>query len=156
MSAPVILSILLVVSYVGATIWKERKFPDSISSMVWALPEGAWRWLWSVWLVIVSVLTFAPIIGVLDTVGLGIFGFLPMVCFGFVAAWPLFDQDHAKLHNIVAVIGGVFSQVAVLLICPELLALWLLMLLALLKPLRCKSVMISECICYVAIIGVLI
>ena len=156
MAVMVIVSILLAVSFVGIAIWKLRGIPESISSMVWALPEGAWRWLWSVWLVTVSVLTFAPIIGVLDTVGLGIFGFLPMVCFGFVAAWPLFDQDHAKLHNIVAVIGGVFSQVAVLLICPVWLALWLLMLLALLKPLKSKSVMISECICYVAIIGVLI
>jgi len=57
-----IISVLLVVLYVGAAIWRFRALPDSISAMVYALPDGGWRWLWSAWLAIVGILTFAPVV----------------------------------------------------------------------------------------------
>lgn len=153
MSVSIMLSILLVVSFVGTTIWKEKELPDSISAMVWVLPEGCWRWLWSIWLVAVSILTFAPAVGILDARGLGVFGFLPMVCLGFVAVLPLFDHEHVKWHYVMAVVGGILSQVTVAFINPWWLSVWLLMAVALWKPLRSKAVMISECLCYVAMVG---
>lgn len=63
----IIISILLVVLAVGATIWKNKALPDSISAMVYDLPQGAWQNLWSVWLALVSLTTFAPMIQILDT-----------------------------------------------------------------------------------------
>lgn len=153
MSVSLIFSVLLVVSYVGITILKERKLPDSISAMVWVLPDGGWRWLWSIWLVAVSVLTFAPATEILDARGLGIFGFLPMVCLGFVAVWPLFDSEHVKWHYVLAVIGGIASQLTVALLNPWWLFSWLLMAVTFSKNLRSKAVMIAECICYMAIEG---
>ena len=147
-----IANILLVVSYVGITIGRMKSLPESISAMVWVL-KGNWRWLWSIWLVAVSMLTFAPAIGILDARDLGVFGFLPMICLGFVAVWPLFDQEHVKWHYVMAVVGGILSQVAVAFINPWWLSVWLLMAVALWKPLRSKDVMISECLCYVAMVG---
>lgn len=153
MNTLVILSLLLVTLYLGVAIWRKLTLPESISAMVWVL-NGNWRWLWSIWLAAVSVLTFAPMIELLDGKGLGVFGFLPMVCLGFVAVWPLFDQKHVKWHNLLAILGGILSQVAVALLNPWWLSVWLLMAVALWKPLRSKAVMISECLCYVAMVCV--
>ena len=47
-----LISISLVVLYVGTTIWIKKELPDSISAMVYDLPEGGWRWLWTVWLAV--------------------------------------------------------------------------------------------------------
>ena len=149
----IILSIILVVSFVGITIYKTKELPESISAMVWSL-KGDWKWLWSVWLMAVSILTFVPIIEILDRKDVGVLGFLPMVCLCFVAVWPLFDSEHVKLHNGLAILGGILSQLSVALINPWWLLLWLLMPVALLK--KSKSVMIAECICYAAIVGALI
>lgn len=137
----------------GITILKERKLPDSISAMVWVLPEGGWRWLWSIWLVAVSVLTFAPATEILDARGLGIFGFLPMVCLGFVAVWPLFDSEHVKWHYLLAILGGILSQVAVALLNPMTLLLWV----AILPFVRSgKAVFVSEVICWATVVCVIL
>ena len=120
-----IISILLVALYAGATIWTihvaERKpwresLPESFSAMVFTLPKGGWRWLWSAWLLAVAVTAFAPAVEALDAHGLGVLGFLPMASLGFVAVWPLFDTDHRRWHYAFAVLAGVSSQVAALLV----------------------------------------
>lgn len=154
-----ILSILLVVSFVGITIWRKKLLPDSISAMVYDLPEGGWRWLWSVWLVFVSVFTFAPTIEILDGRGMGIMGFVPMVLLCFVAVWPLFDKEHLRWHYILAFVAGVWSQVDVLFICPSLLYVWfafvVFMCVTFLEALHKvvdMAVFIAECICYAAVV----
>ena len=148
-----IVSILMVVSFVGITIYRTNELPESISAMVWSL-KGDWKWLWSIWLMAVSILTFVPMIESLDRKDVGLLGVLPMVCLCFVAVWPLFDSEHAKLHNWLAILGGILSQFCVALINPWWLLLWLLMPIALLE--KSKGVMIAECICYVAIIVALV
>ena len=153
MTEPIILSIILVVSFVSITIWRIKQIPESISAMVWSL-KGDWKCLWSIWLIAVSILTFVPMIEILDRKDVGILGFLPMVCLCFVAVWPLFDSEHVNLHNWLAILGGILSQFCVLIISPYWLLTWLLMPIALFD--KSKSVMISECICYVAIVGALI
>lgn len=160
MTAMTILSILLAVSFAGAAIWRLKALPDSISAMVYALPEGGWRWLWSAWLVLVGILTFAPVVEILDGRGLGILGFLPMAMLMFVAAWPIFDREHYRWHNILGTAAAVVSQVDVWLICPYWLLLWLLMVAAVfMKGLRHtgtyfggKGVLFAECMCYVVLI----
>lgn len=155
-----VISLFLTALYVGAAIWRLRALPDSISAMVYLLPEGGWRWLWSAWLAIVGILTFAPVVDILDGRGLGILGFLPMAMLMFVAAWPIFDREHYRWHNILGTAAGVVSQVDVWLICPYWLLLWLLMVAAVfMKGLRhtgtyfsCKGVLIAEVVCYVVLI----
>lgn len=161
MTTMTILSILLAVSFTGAAIWRLMALPDSISAMVYALPEGGWRWLWSAWLAIVGILTFAPVVEMLDGRGLGILGFLPMAMLMFVAVWPIFDREHYKWHNILSTAAAVVSQVDVWLISPYWLLLWLLMLsVVFMKGIyhtetyfNGKGVLFAECMCYVALVG---
>lgn len=152
-----ILSILLVVSFTGITIWIRRELPESISAMVYDLPDGGWRWLWSIWLALVSVLTFAPVIEILDDIRcLGVMGFVPMVLLGFVAVWPLFDKEHLKWHYILSYIAGIWSQVDVFLMCPWWLFLWLALIAFVgiaLKWVCSKVVTLMEMTCYVGVIG---
>lgn len=160
----IILSILLVVSFAGTTIWIRKELPESISAMVYDLPDGGWRWLWSVWLALVSVLTFASVIDILDdTRGLGFMGFVPMVLLGFVAVWPLFDKEHLKWHYILSYIAGIWSQVDVWLMCPWWLFVWLALivfvgylLLCNLKQMLSKVVILMEMTCYIGIVGAIV
>lgn len=165
-----ILSILLVALGTGAATgmihWLDRKpwsqsLPESISAMVYLLPErGGWRWVWTIWLVFVDVLTFAPVIEILDRRGFGILGFLPMAMLGFVAVWPLFDTEHRFWHYALAISAAVVSQVDVWLISPYGLLLWLLMpSVVFIKGLYHtgtyfggKGVLIAEVVCYVVLI----
>ena len=159
MTTITVLSILMVVSFTGAAIWRLRALPDSISAMVYALPDGGWRWLWSAWLTIVSILTFAPVVEILDGRGLGILGFLPMALLMFVAVWPIFDREHYKWHNILSTAAAVVSQVDVWLISPYWLLLWLLMSsVVFMKGIyhtetyfNGKGVLFAECMCYIVL-----
>lgn len=119
-----IISILLVALYVGVAIWKGRELPDSVSSMVYFLPKGGWQWLWTIWMILVDIFTFAPAIDLLDANGLGFLGFLPMVMIAFVAVWPLFDEEHRKWHYILGIAAGIISQVGVWFICPWWCLAW--------------------------------
>ena len=160
-----ILSLLLVTLYVGVATWRLGALPDSISSMVYVLPEGGWRWLWTAWLWMVALLTCIPAIEALSYKGLEVFGFFTLVCLGFTGAMPLFLKEMIRTHYILSIAGGIFSQVCVLIICPWFLALWLLMVWFLLDSLTAgdkprwydhKSVLISEAICYASYIGSLL
>lgn len=165
MTAMIITSILLVVLYVGATIWVKKEIPESISAMVYDLPEGGWRWLWTIWLLLVDVFTFAQVIEILDARGMGYMGFIPMVMIGFVAVWPLFDTQHKRWHNILGIVAGIWSQVDVGLICGLWLWAWLIIPAFLVYCYICERkhkdysmfegtlVFISECVCYPTIIG---
>jgi hypothetical protein len=109
--------------------------------------------------VAVDILTLAPAIDVLDGRGLGILAFLPMVMLLFVAAWPIFDREHYKWHNILSTAAAVVSQVDVWLICPYWLLLWLLMpSVVFMKGIyhtgtyfNGKGVLFAECMCYVVL-----
>lgn len=105
----IILSFLLVASYVGAAIWKDKKLPESISAMVYILPKGGWQWLWTIWLVIIDILIFPEVIEILDHRRLGVLGFIPMVLLAFVAVFPLFDTEHRKYHYILGILAGICS-----------------------------------------------
>jgi len=160
----IILSILLVVSYVGITIWRKKELPESISAMVYDLPDGGWRWVWSIWLLLVDVFTFAPTIEILEEAhSIGIMGFVPMVLLGFVAVWPLFDKEHLRWHYILSYIAGIWSQVDVWLMCPWWLFVWLALivfvgylLLCNLKQMLSKVVILMEMTCYIGIVGAIV
>lgn len=168
MCALLIISLLLAALGVGAAIgmihWLERRpwpqsLPESISAMVWLLPErGGWRWLWAIWLVVVDVLTFAPVIEILDSRGLGILGFLPMAMLGFVAVWPLFDTEHRHWHYVLSIAAGILSQIGVWLISPWWLFGWFVLPLAAYSCRRQewlggKGVFLAEAVCAVSVWG---
>ena len=166
MTTMLILSILLVALFTGAAIWKLRALPESFSSLV-GLFDGAWRWLWSLWLVAVDVLTLAPAIDVLDGRGLAFIAFLPMVMLLFVAAWPIFDREHYKWHNILGTVAGVMTQAIVAIISPAWLSVWIAFLFLigsvfvqpegkLAKAVKGKAVFIAEMACYIALVGALL
>ena len=166
MTTMLILSILLVALFTGAAIWKLRALPESFSSLV-GLFDGAWRWLWSAWLAMVSILTFAPVVEMLDGRGLGILGFLPMAMLMFVAAWPIFDREHYKWHNILGTVAGVMTQAIVAIISPAWLSVWIAFLFLigsvfvqpegkLAKAVKGKAVFIAEMACYIALVGALL
>lgn len=168
MTAMIITSILLVVLYVGATIWVKKEIPESISAMVYDLPKGGWRWLWTAWLIIVDVLTFAPAIEILDEKGMGFMGFIPMVMIAFVAIWPLCDTSHQKWHYLLSIVAGLWSQVFdVAMICPWWLFLWILWPLAAWYITKSNEkgektilngcgVFLAEAICYTGLIAAIL
>ena len=158
-----IIAILLVVLFVGATIWKTKKVPESISAMVYDLPDGALKWTWSIWIWLVDIFSFIPVIDVMDSMEKGYVAFIPMVLLAFVGAWPLFDTERRKYHYAFAIAAGVLSQLCVWFICHWWLLLWLIW------PAICAycyiegkkgkdtifdgtAVFVSEVICYIAII----
>ena len=160
-----ILSLFLVTLYVGVTTWKLGALPDSISSMVYVLPEGGWRWLWTAWLWVVALLTCIPTIEALSVKQLEVFGFFTLLGLGFTGAMPLFLKEMIRTHYILSIAAGIFSQVCVLIICPWFLSLWLLIVWFLLDSLTAgdsprwydhKAVFISEAICYASLYGSLI
>lgn len=119
------ISFLLVVLFVGATIWRIHDIPVSISSMVYSLPKSM-QWLWTAWIWAVS-LTLAP--SLLDALGRYSFlGFLTVACLLFCGAMPLVKHEKNTLHNVFGVAAGILSQACVVVISPWWLLLWLLML----------------------------
>ena len=117
-----IISILLMVLYIGITIWKKKELPKSISHMVYDLPKGGWRWLWTIWLWSVVICAAPSLIEALSGSS------FPIASLLFIGALPLFDTDHLKWHNILAIAGGIGSQVCTILICPWWMLLWVIMI----------------------------
>ena len=124
MTVMVIVSILMVVLPVGIAIWKMKGLPESISAMVYLLPKGGWRWLWTLWIWAVGALTMIPMIEALDGKDLGIVGFVTLVLVYLVGAWPLFDEGHRTLHNVLGVSAGILSQLCVILVSPLCMLSW--------------------------------
>lgn len=146
----------------GIAIIHTGQIPESISAMVYVLPKKG-MWFWTVWLVVVSVLTFAPAVQLLDTMNVGFLGFLPMACLAFVAVWPLWDLDHRRWHYALAVAGGILSQICVALINPWWLIAWILWVVIFVWKTKDRplsewkwSVFLSECICYITLVGSLL
>ena len=162
------ISILLVVLYVGAAIWKENEIPASVSAMVWILPKGNWRWLWTVWLWAVALTVTPPLIEVMPDYIRSI-GFLFGALLLFTGAFPLFDTEHVAYHNILGVVSGIISQICVVFVSPWWLLLWSLMFVLVVgsmaafndkeempQMLTGKGVFISEAICWMTLNGAIL
>ena len=123
-----IIAILLMVLYIGITIWKKKELPKSISHMVYDLPKGGWRWLWTIWLWSVVICAAPSLIEALSGSSFQFVGFLTIASLLFIGALPLFDTDHLKWHNTLAIAGGIGSQICTILICPWWMLLWVIMI----------------------------
>lgn len=144
-----LLSVIMAVLYVGAAIIIKRQIPESISSMVYILPEGGWRWLWTIWLWSEGFLLIVPLTDALPDEW-RIIAFLTIASLVFCGAMPLFVKEQNKWHNILGVSSGILSQLCVLIINPWYLSIWILMISAL--RIKNKIVFIAEAICYITIL----
>ena len=163
MIASLIASFLLVVLYCGAAVWKARRLPESISAIVFDL-SGRWRWTWGAWLWAVTFLVGIPTVDILAKEGAEGAAFAMMASLVFTGCIPLFDKDNRRAHYILAVCGGVMSQVCTLLICPQWLWMWLLMVVIPMADrmwwhqsvpvwMWRKGVLFAEAICYSTLTG---
>ena len=164
-----IIAILLMVIYIGITIWKKKELPKSISHMVYDLPKGGWRWLWTIWLWSVVICVAPSLIEALSGSSFQFVGFLTIASLLFIGALPLFDTDHLKWHNALAIAGGIGSQVCTILICPWWMLLWFIMI-ALMGGAFCafndnkgcyrfidgKGIFITEILCSTTVIAAII
>lgn len=132
MMTMLILSIVMAVAYVAAVIIRDKELPDSVSALVYALPKGRWRWLWSAWLALVTLL-MAPALtaAMAATWWMSLLADATIICLAMTAAMPLLPGYHNRLHNALGILAGVLTQVCVLFICPWCLMLWLLFVVAL-------------------------
>lgn len=124
-----IVSILLVALYVGATIWKHKELPESISAMVYNLPKQG-QWLWTVWLAMSDIFAAPAVFESLPET----FQFLGFFFTGsllFVSAMPLVRHSRNKPHEILAILAGIFSQACVLFICWWWILTWFIFIIIL-------------------------
>lgn len=146
----ILVAVLLAVLYVGIAIWVTKEIPESVSAMVYVLPDGGWRWLWTLWMWAVAFL-LAP--AMIESIGydLQFIAFLTVANLEFCGALPLFMEEHHKAHNILGTLAGVMSQICVCLICPWWLFLWFAF-----ATVRTKAVFFAELICFVTMTGALL
>ena len=157
-----IISLILAVVAVVLYVLVKNELPASISDMVYELPQGCWQWAWTIWLWVVLVLLTPQLMTVLDY-SYKVLGFLTVGCLALVGAMPLFEGTDRKWHYILAIAGGVLSQVCVAVICPWWLLLWLgfayLVVFSSKEPERLpeslngKGVFIAEAICMATVYG---
>ena len=155
-----ILSLVLVISVMGIAIVRERSLPESISAIVYIFKH---KWLWTIWLWLVALLTLIPCIEILSRIGMEFLGFGTMACLMFCGAMPLFDKDNIKWHWITGIAGCILSQLCVYFIFPDWLMLWGIF--AFLagskyiqpegfgKPFLGKGVFLAESTCYLSLMG---
>lgn len=165
MTVLLVINILLVVSYVGITIWRMKSLPESISAMVYELPKKR-QWVWSAWLVSVAF-TLMPVLLEKLPDGVESLGFLTTIGLVGAAVTPLIQLETRKWHYIFAIGAGILGQVCVAVLSPWWLLLWFSMIGVLCvmlewsesrvtKTLHENGVFIAECICYISIVGSLI
>lgn len=161
------ISVLLVALYVGATIWKHRELPDSVSAMVYYLKKGNSRWIWTVW-IWAATFTLTPVLFEAIPENFGIVAHCFATSMLFVGAMPLVKDSSNTAHNILGVSAGIFSQICVVLICPWWLVIWSFMACLIFgamarfndsceipKVFDGKGITIAELSCYIALVGVL-
>lgn len=134
--------------------WKKGEAPISLSSIVHLYNKYTWQGVWAIWITVVSICVGAPSVSMLVGIGKLIPVFM-MACLFFTSALPLTLGNITELHNCLAIVGGVLSQVIVTMINPWFLLLWVLFLLYLSievdESLRGRELLLAEVICFLSI-----
>lgn len=164
-----ILSMVMAAAYVAAATLHWRRAPESLSAMVYVLPPGGWRWLWTLWLWAVALTACVPLMDVMPDEWRSL-AFAVLTLLAFVGVFPLFDDAHRRQHCVMAVAAGVFSQLCVAMLCAWWLLAWLvyvplLLIMALpdvrwcetvAKAVEHKGVLIAEAVCALTVYGAVI
>lgn len=158
----IIISLILVVLFVGATIYHTHSIPDSVSAMVYALPTSG-RYIWTMWIWAVSMLLVPSLMESLGSYW-QFLGFLWCASMAFCGALPLVKGEPNTIHNALGIAAGVLSQACVLVLCPW----WLCVLLLLswfvltdkVRDLTSiwygKTCFLAESVCYVSMVGAIL
>ena len=164
-----LISILLIVLYIGGYIWKHKELPNSISAMVYEL-KGSQRYLWQSWLAIVTIFIAPTLFEATKDNPFQFIAFLFLFCLLMVSGLPLIEKEKNKAHRIFAICSGVLSQVGVTMVCAWWLLVWLPMVLLVcgiyfkafdlddkLFPLiEGKGIFLAEYACTLSLIGSLV
>ena len=156
-----LISVLLVVSVVGTAIWKEKALPESISSLVFVFRH---KWLWTVWIWAVSLLTLIPVIDKLSRFGMEALGFGSLVCLMFCGAMPLIDKENTVGHWVSGTSGCILSQGCVWFLGRQWLPVWILFVFLFLssyiqpggwlgRAMKGKGVLLAEMTCYICLVA---
>lgn len=120
--AMTLISFGMMLGFLAWCIFQKGVVPESVSSLVYEL-EDKNRWVWSVWIAVVSILLFPRMMDRLPEM-CQFLGFLFEVCMLGVAVTPIFKREKYTAHTWFGVVGGVLSQLIVSIICPWFLLCW--------------------------------
>ena len=101
---------------IGIGCWLAKGVPESISSLVYALPRK-WQWAWGCWLVLTAFSLAVPLIEALPELW-QFLGFLTVCCLIGAAVTPIVQVETRGWHNALGVAAGVLSQLCVFVLCP--------------------------------------
>jgi len=121
-----ILSAAIAMAYIIATVFVQKRIPVSMSSLCYTF-KGAWRWLWSLWIWTTMFLLAFDLIPAMPE-NCQVFAFATCACLLFVGAMPLFNIEKNTAHNVFGIGAGVFSQVCVMIMAPQVLWGWIVLL----------------------------
>lgn len=164
-----LISILLVVIYVGGYIWKHKELPNSISAMVYDL-KGSQRYLWQSWLAIVTIFIAPTLFEATKDNPFQFIAFLFLFCLLMVSGLPLVRKEKNKAHGIIAICSGLLSQVSVTMVCAWWLLVWLPLILIMccfyfnafgsdnrfFKAVEGKGIFLAELACTISLYGSLL
>ena len=169
MTALIIISIILAALGLGAAVFRNDELPESMSALVYSLKKQH-RWLWSVWIWSMAFTAGIPMIDALGgTWWLGLTGFVTTGCLGVVGAMPLIAGKANFPQYLLAIFGGILSQICVILINPWALLVWVLFFLLInvavterpwaekiRKSIEGKGTLIVEAFCALAVYAALL
>lgn len=120
----ILISMALVALYIALVYRRRGSLPDSMGTEVYVIPDGGWRWLWSVWMWS-TVYTITP----------KLFHVIPeqgqpcahafataMLLLGIL---PLLKHEGDRGVFALGLAACFMSQVCVALVCPWWLLMWL-------------------------------
>ena len=160
-TALTITAFLVATVYMAVAIQKRGELPETISDMVYWHPKNR-QWIWSAWLVTVSLLLFAPL-----TERCGWMGWLTEMCLLGSALTPLMNPDTRVWHKWLGIATGILSQICVAMLYPDWLFAWAAFVFVmgsvyvqpegiLAKAVIHKGVFVAEVACTVSLTGALL
>lgn len=122
-----LLFILLLVSvtYVVAATIHQKYIPDSISAIVYTFGKPG-RLMWILWMFLCAFLVLPPLIEAMPD-NVQFLAFFTGASLAFCGAMPLVKNERNDGHYICGIIAGIFSQICVVYICRECMAVWFLL-----------------------------
>lgn len=161
MEISLLVSIVLVVMYMVALVYKRGGLPDSMGTEVYILPDGGWRWLWSIWLWS-TVYTITPklFLVVPDSGQPCAHAFATAML--LLGVLPLLKHEGNAGVFALGFVACFFSQVCVMLINPWWLLIWLVIPLLLVdkyygrKWFLGKYKLFIELSCYISLVSSLL
>jgi hypothetical protein len=119
-----ILGFVLLFSYIGYIVFKDKRIPFSISQTVNSL-DSENKWLFTVIMFIVAMLIAPQLFVMMQPFDYDILAFMTALGLMGVGADPLDDDEKDVIHYVSAFIMGVTSQMIVWIVFPWMMTLWI-------------------------------